>query len=386
MSNHIEKDFLSKYQKHFRTFYSPGRINLIGEHTDYNLGYVMPAAIDRGVTLLIAPNNSDKIRITAYDLNEDIEVNIHNLVKSNQKWPDYLIGVVQQLTKNGHSIGGFDCLFTSDIPVGAGLSSSAAIECVLAYALNSIFSLGESRIALAKMAQAAEIEFVGVQCGIMDQFASIMGKNHCSLLLDCKTGDYSYIPFNFPDYQIVIINSKIKHDLPESDYNLRQQECQEVVRTFRNNGFQVESLRDISFESLEGLHRQLNQTLINRATYVLEENKRVLSFKSALEQSNMEKAGVLMYASHHGLRYLYEVSCSEIDFLVESTLEMDSVVGSRMMGGGFGGCTINIVQKDESEMVMNHIGEQYSSKTGISPDFIVADLVDGTHEIKQAGS
>ena len=343
---------------------SPGRINLIGEHTDYNDGFVLPAAIDKEIILALAANNKDICRLYSYDYSESLEFSLSSFKPSEKGWANYIMGVVDQLQKADHKLQGFDCVFGGDIPIGAGLSSSAALECGTAFGLNELFGLGISKSSLIQHAQKAEHEFAGVQCGIMDQFASTMGKEGYAIRLDCRFLDFSYFPLNFQDYQVLLFDTQVKHSLAGSEYNTRRKECEEGVGILQKRYPQVKSLRDASLEMLHTAKEAMAPVVYKRCLYIVEENERLLSGCSLLEKGDIEGFGAKMYGSHEGLSKQYEVSCPELDFLVDFTKDKEYVVGARMMGGGFGGCTINLVSIDEKEKLIESISKAYQKAFG----------------------
>lgn len=357
---------------------SPGRINLIGEHTDYNEGFVLPAAIDKEMVLAVARNDSDTCRLFSMDFNEGVAFNLQDFKPSDKGWPNYIMGVVDQLQKAGYTIGGFDCVFGGDIPIGAGLSSSAALECGAAFALNQLFGLNIDKISMIRYAQKAEHVFAGVQCGIMDQFASVMGKKDFALQLDCRSLDYHYFPLNLHDYQIVLCDTGVKHALASSEYNTRRLECEQGVAKVREKHPEVKSLRDVSLPMLERVETELDPTIYKRCRYVIEENERLLSGCKLLEQGDIRGFGEKMYGSHEGLSVQYEVSCPELDFLVDYTKDMPYVVGARMMGGGFGGCTINLVAIEEKDTFIKVLTKGYQQQFGLALKTYEVAISDGT--------
>jgi galactokinase len=363
---------------------SPGRVNLIGEHTDYNMGYVLPAAIGKAIYLAIAPREDLRCRVFAIDLNDEYQFAVDELHRSTKGWPDYLMGVVEQMVKGGYALKGFDCVFGGDIPIGAGLSSSAAIEAGLAFALDHMFGLGIDRLALVKMAQRAENEFVGVRCGIMDQYINIFGEPDQVLRIDCRTLERSCYPFD-NGASIVLFNTGVSHSLASSEYNRRRQECAEGVEVIRQSNPGVTHLRDVSPEMLNESAHRMDETILKRCKFVVEEDDRVLGACCALEHRDLRTFGSLMYASHEGLRNEYEVSCEELDFLVELVKGNPHVYGARMMGGGFGGCTINLVESDGVESVGNTVQEQYKNRFGAKPEMYVTSIGPGTRVISADG-
>jgi galactokinase len=357
---------------------SPGRVNLIGEHTDYNMGFVLPAAIDKAIYFAIAPRNDYDCRVFAMDMNEEFKFGIQNLKKSEKGWPNYLMGVVEQLVIAGCNLKGFDCVFGGDIPIGAGLSSSAALEAGLAFALNHIFNLGIDNLTLVKMAQNGENEFVGVKCGIMDQFINIFGKYGNVLRIDCRSLEFNYFPFNYPNISIVLFDTRITHSLAASEYNRRRKECAEGVAKIQKNFSQVHSLRDVSADLLNEYKTKLDRTIFKRCKYVVEENCRLLNACNALEKHDLTAFGSLMYKTHEGLSKDYEVSCKELDYLVYLTMNNPNVFGSRMMGGGFGGCTINLIENNFIESVTNTVAVEYKKKFNLETKIYITKISNGT--------
>lgn len=365
---------------------SPARVNLIGEHTDYNNGFVLPAAIDKMIVLALAPNNRNQIRLFAADMDQpEFETDIiDQLTKSGMGWPDYILGVVDQLQKRGYQVGGFDCLFGGDIPIGAGLSSSAALEGGILTGLSALFDLKLTKMQMAKIGQKAENQFVGVQCGIMDQFANLHGKAGSVIRLDCRSLEYSLYPFEREDIAILLCDTKVRRELATSEYNVRREQCEEGVRILKGFDPTVKSLRDIKNDFLEHRRDTLPLVVYNRCRFVLDENQRVLDACNSLTEGDIEAFGSKMYGSHYGLRDLYEVSCRELDVLVDATENIDAVLGSRMMGGGFGGCTINLVYEKEIEAVTEQIDRHYQTELQIPIDFYVAKIGKGASVLEMA--
>lgn len=357
---------------------SPGRINLIGEHTDYNDGFVMPAAIDKEIIFAMAPSPEGVSQIHSLNFSETVTVDLNNPDRVNHPaWLNYLLGVIRSLKDGGHNISPFVCTVGGNIPVGAGLSSSAAFECGFAFALNEMNGLGLSRQELIKTAQWAEHNYAGVKCGIMDQFASMMGREGFVFVLDCRDLSYEYFPLRFPGYDIVLVDSRVKHSLAGSEYNTRRAECEAGVSELKKHYPDVASLRDVTLQMLEGHHSTLKGKIFDRCRYVVEENHRVQAAGHDLREGNLAEFGKKMYQTHHGLSRLYEVSCAELDFLVDQAQNLD-IPGSRMMGGGFGGCTINIVPRERKDIFAAKIGESYQRQFSIAPLFYTVNIMDGT--------
>lgn len=379
----VKKAFESQFEGTPTYVFSPGRVNLIGEHTDYNKGFVLPAAIDKGIVFALKRTDNSSIRLLSSDLNPNFcEVTrSDSYTKTGVDWADYIIGVVDQIQKAGHSIGGFDCAFGGDVPIGAGLSSSAALEGGIVFGLSELFDLGLSRLEMTKFSMQAENQFVGVQCGIMDQFASLHGNVGRVMKLDCRSLDFDYYPFEWEEIRVLLCDTKVRRTLAGSEYNVRRTQCETGVAVIQQNYPNVKSLRDVTITMLQEHQSQLDEVVYRRCLYVIEENERVEQSCQALLNNELERFGELMYASHEGLRDRYEVSCSELDVLVEATRNVDGVLGSRMMGGGFGGCTINLVHLDKLDESMNEIRAYYHEKTGNEPEFHVVKIGQGTHLI-----
>jgi galactokinase len=340
---------------------SPGRINLIGEHTDYNNGFVLPAAIDKAAYLVITPRNDNALQLHAVDMGEDYCTTLDALQKSvDSTWPNYILGVVQQFVKAGIMVGGFDAALSGDIPIGAGLSSSAAVECAVALALNHLYAAGLDKFSMVKLAQRAENEFVGVQCGIMDQFASMFGKHNHAIKLDCRSLEFEYLPFNMEGIKILLLDTNVKHSLGNTAYNVRRNQCETGVAMVQGAHPEVQSLRDVTIEMLDKYVLKQDPLIHQRCRYVVEENNRLLAACHDLENADLLAFGARMYQSHHGLSKLYEVSCPELDFLVERVKDNPAVLGARMMGGGFGGCTINLVKEEAVEEIITATSKAYT--------------------------
>lgn len=383
MISEITSKFIDLFNSKPLLFRSPGRINIIGEHTDYNEGFVLPAAIDKEMVFAIYPNNLKTLRAFAFDLEKFAEIPISNIQRQTDNlWVNYLGGIIDQLRKNNISIEGIDVVVGGNIPIGAGMSSSAAMECGFIYALNSIFSLDLKTIEMVKMAQMAEHEFAGVKCGIMDQFAVMHGKEKMVMKLDCRSLDFRYEPLDLKDHTILLCDTKVKHNLASSEYNIRRQECEQGVQIVAKKFPDVKSLRDISLEQLEICKNDLNTTVYSRCKYVIEENLRLDKTCIALEKDELEIVGKMLYGSHAGLKNLYSVSCPELDQLVEIAQNTEGVAGARMMGGGFGGCTINILHKDSIADFKNKVNELYYRKKGISESFYEVGIREGTSQIQ----
>lgn len=344
---------------------SPGRINLIGEHTDYNLGFVLPAAIDLCAFVAVAKREDSIIRLFAKDLEEKYQIDLHALVPVENHWSAYILGVVDQLLKSGKSLTGFDLVLTCDVPIGAGMSSSAAVESATAFALNELFGFDLGCIDLVRLAQKAENEFVGVKCGVMDMFASVMGKDAQVIQLDCRDLSYQYFPLHLEDYKIVLFDTGVKHSLAGGEYNLRRQQCEQGVAALQQRFPGVHSLRDVQLSMLDDEFKtSVTDIVYKRCQYVIEENMRLEQGCALLLQNDIKGFGEKMYGSHKGLSELYEVSCKELDFLVSLAKEEESIAGARMMGGGFGGCTINLVKADAVQDLYDRFSQAYHSTMG----------------------
>jgi galactokinase len=360
---------------------SPGRINLIGEHTDYNNGFVLPAAIDKAACFAASLRDDAEIHLYAYDLHERFTLNMHDLKPVGEiNWPNYMLGVVAQFVKKGVKVTGFNAVLTSDIPMGAGLSSSAAVECATASALNELWKTGFDKITLVKMAQLAEQEYAGVQCGIMDQFASMFGEKNKVIRLDCQSLEYLYYPLEMKGLAVVLLDTHVKHALASSQYNLRRKQCEEGVARIRIKYPEVKSLRDADMYMLNACVSRQN-IVYNRCKYVIEEKQRLLDACAALANNDTVTFGEKMFATHDGLSREYAVSCKELDFLVDAVRNDPDVLGARMMGGGFGGCTINLVKEAAVDDLIKRLTPVYKQNMGLELQAYVVSLEQGTSVI-----
>lgn len=358
---------------------SPGRINLIGEHTDYNNGFVLPAAIDKAAWFAITPRKDNIIHLSSVDLQEAYETTTHSLIPSmKHAWYDYILAVTDQFKKAGYTIAGFDAALTADIPIGAGLSSSAAIECAVAFALNEWLQAGLTKLELVKIAQKAENEYVGLQCGIMDMFASMFGKRNHVIKLDCRSLEYQYEPLNLDGYKVVLFDTNVKHTLASSQYNVRRQQCETGVNLVQQQVPGINSLRDVDMSMLNKYVQSVNTEVYNRCRFVVEEVERLQEGCIDLEKNDIEAFGKKMFATHEGLSHLYEVSCAELDFLVDYVKHDPAVAGARMMGGGFGGCTINLVKEEAVEKLAEQLKIAYAAAMQKELKVYIAQIGQGT--------
>ena len=358
---------------------SPGRINLIGEHTDYNNGFVMPAAIDKKIHFKFRRNNTENLgRIYSETFNAYVEFNLQKITKSTNSWENYLLGVIDEIQKLGKQLQGFDCIMKSELPIGAGISSSAALECGFAGGLNSLFNLDLAEMEIVKLSQRAENNFVGSNCGIMDQFASVMSKKDHFIKLDCESLEATFIPAKIQHCKLLLLNTNVSHNLADSEYNTRRQECETAVAVIQQKYTAIKSLRQVTFNMLEEFKEKIGPIGFMRCRYVLEENERVQETEKALRDGDLETIEKLMYASHRGLQHQYEVSCPELDFLVDFSEEKPFIYGSRMMGGGFGGCTINLIEADKIDAYFEEVKKVYQEKFDITPTAITVVPDEGT--------
>jgi galactokinase len=386
--NYNQQDVANKFRALFNTspliVRSPGRINLIGEHTDYNNGFVMPAAIDYGTFFAIAEAHDGVSEIYSLMYDETISVDLQQVKPSETvNWVNYLLGIVFQLVRDGHTLKPFKCALGGNIPIGSGLSSSASVECGFAYALNELNALKLDKQEMVFMAQWSEHNFVGVKCGIMDQFASMMGKNGNVILLDCQSLDYSYSPLTLGEYAIVLCDTKVKHALVDSDYNRRRNECERGVALLQQYYPTIKSLRDVTEAMLEKHKTEFSGKEYNRCLYVVQEINRVIEANNHLQANDLISFGKKMYETHEGLSKLYEVSCPELDFFVDIAKNTPAVLGARMMGGGFGGCTINIVKSTAVTAFVDQIKASYKKQFNIDAMVYPVKISDGVSIVRE---
>jgi len=377
--------FRGGFIKHFdgttgSVYASPGRVNLIGEHTDYNGGFVFPGAVDKGIMAEIKFNGTDKVRAYSIDLKDYVEFGLNEEDAPRTSWARYIFGVCREIIKRGYEIPGFNTAFAGDVPLGAGMSSSAALESTFAFALNDMLNLGIDKFELAKIGQATEHNYCGVKCGIMDQFASIFGKAGSLIRLDCRSLEYKYFPFDPKGYKLVLVDSVVKHELASSAYNKRRESCENAVAAIKKRHPEVEFLRDVNMGWLEEVKGEISEEDFMRAEYVIEEIQRVLDVSDALERDDYETVGQKMYETHYGMSKLYEVSCEELDFLNDCA-KKNGVTGSRVMGGGFGGCTINLVKDELYDAFIKDAKESFKAKFGKSPKVYDVVISDGARKL-----
>ena len=377
MQQSVLQQFRHLYGGEAALYRAPGRINLLGEHTDYNGGFVLPAAVDREIWFAIRRNDGDLCRIYAMDLQEEDQFQVSNVQKSPKSWPNYLRGVVAQFVAAGYPLTGFDLVFGGNIPQGAGMSSSAALECGLATALNDLHGFQIPKTQIALLAQKAEHEYAGVHCGIMDQFASIHGRASRAIRLDCRSMEFAYFPIDLTRHTLLLCNTGVKHSLASSEYNTRRNECEQGLAAIRLGDPAIASLRDVTPAILADLAPQLPENVAKRLTYVVQENDRVEQATAALESNDLPRFGQLMYDTHAGLRDLYAVSCAELDLLVDQTMARPEVLGARIMGGGFGGCTLNLVETAGVDALVRDLSIAYFNAFGVALEVYPIKIVDG---------
>lgn len=382
----MEIDFVrSRFIKHFDgltgTLYtSPGRINLIGEHTDYNGGFVFPGAIDKSMLAELRPNGTNQVRAYSIDLKDFVEFDLNDENPPRTSWAKYIYGVCMEMKKRGVAVQGFNTAFAGDVPLGAGMSSSAALESTYAFALNDLFKGNIDKFELAKVGQATEHLYVGVKCGIMDQFASVFGKAGNLMLLDCRSLEHKYYPFKPEGYKLVLLDSVVKHELASSAYNKRRESCERAVAAIQKNQPEVAFLRDATISMLDAVKNEISNEDYMRARYVIEEIQRVMDVCDALEKGDYETVGACMYGTHHGMSKLYEVSCEELDFL-NDVAKKNGVTGSRVMGGGFGGCTINLVKNELYDAFIADAKSTFKAAYGHEPKIYDVVISNGARKL-----
>lgn len=379
-------DVRSRFQKHFdgttgSVYAAPGRINLIGEHTDYNNGFVFPGAVEQGMIAEIKPNDTRIVRAYSIDLKDYVEFSLDDEAGPKASWARYIFGVCREMMALGVPVEGFNTAFAGDVPLGAGMSSSAALESVYAFALNDLW--GGNKVApmeLARVGQRTEHKYLGCKCGIMDQFASVHGKAGSLMRLDCRSGEFEYFPFHPKGYKLVLVNSCVKHELVGSPYNDRRESCERVAAVIGKHHPEVESLRDANYAMLDEVKGEVSEEDYKRAKYVIGEVDRVLKVCDALEKDDYETVGEQMYATHEGLSHEYEVSCEELDYLNDIAKEI-GVTGSRIMGGGFGGCTINLVAEELYAHFVEEVKSKFKARFGKDPIIIDVVIGDGARKL-----
>ena len=373
----VNDKFLTLFGKPGVVYASAGRINLIGEHTDYNGGFVFPGAIDKVIMAEILPNNTDQVNVFSIDINEEAQFGFNEDDAPSQSWACYIFGVCREILKRGGVVKGFDAVFAGDVPLGAGLSSSAALESCFAYALNDLFNdNGINKFELARIGQSTEHNYCGVNCGIMDQFASVMGQKGKLMRLDCRSMEFEYFPFESDEYELILVDSRVKHELADSPYNKRRQSCERVAKRLG-----LDTLRDATLEMLGNILPDKTAEDYFRAKFVIEEKERVLAVCDALNAGDFEKVGRKMYETHDGLSKDYSVSCEELDFLNDLAKEC-GVTGSRIMGGGFGGCTINLVRKKLTDAFVQTAKDRFNEKYGHEPKVYPVVISDGARKVE----
>jgi galactokinase len=378
-TDHLKSIFAETFQQEPLVVRSPGRINIIGEHTDYNEGFVLPASIDKAVSMAITLRDDDEIHIVAADLDQRLNTRLQDLAPGHPMgWPNYILGSASEFAKKGLPVKGFNAVLSSDVPIGAGLSSSAAVECATVFALNELLNTNLDRLTMVQMAQHAEHEYAGVNCGIMDQFASMMGKKDKLIKLDCRSLEYEYIPFKLEGIKLLLLNTNVKHSLASSEYNTRRETCEAAVELIREHRPELTSLRNATELMLDNYVKPVNRLVDMRSRYVVQEIERLLRACDALQHDDIHALGKLMYATHDGLSKMYGVSCKELDWLVDRVRDNEAVLGARMMGGGFGGCTINLVREDAIGSLVDDLQPAYEYAMNLPLSYYVASIDNGT--------
>ena len=363
---------------------APGRINLIGEHTDYNNGFVLPAAVEHAIYFAIGKSDHPgRCSLISLDFDDryDFDLVVMKPLPADS-WQNYIMGVIAEIQKSGRTVEGFNLVFSGNVPRGSGMSSSAALECGTCAGLNELFDLRIPKVEMVKMSQMAEHNYAGVKCGIMDQFASMMGFKDQALLLDCQSLEYRHFPIELNDYSLLLCNSNVTHSLASSEYNVRRQQCEEGVSVLQQKFPEIASLRDVSMEQLDQVKDHLQEVVYRRCKYVIEENSRVNAFSAALTQSDLVKAGDILKSAQQAMRDEYEITCPEIDFMADFANANDDVLGARMMGGGFGGCTLNLIKKGKEATFITELNEAYEGQFNKEITPIQVKISDGVSLIK----
>ena len=376
----IKDKFVALFGENYRIYTSPGRVNLIGEHTDYNGGYVFPGAIDKGIYAAIQPNGTNSVRAYSIDYQSYVEFEMREDDRPEEPWARYIFGVVREIQKRGFEPKGFDTVFAGDVPLGAGMSSSAALESTFAFALNDMYDLGIDKFELARIGQSTEHHYCGVMCGIMDQFASIFGKKGHLMRLNCATMEFEYFPFDPKGYKVVLLDTVVKHELASSAYNKRRASCENACNHIKHKHNEINYLSDACYNLLEEIKDEISEEDFMRAKYVIGEKQRVLDVCEALEKGDYETVGDRMYGTHYGMSKEYEVSCDELDFLNDIAKEC-GVTGSRVMGGGFGGCTINLVKEELYDKFIETAKDKFNKRFGHEPKVYDVVISDGARRI-----
>ncbi|TXD54125.1 MULTISPECIES: galactokinase [unclassified Polaribacter] len=374
----VKEEFIKRFHKEPLLVFSPGRINIIGEHTDYNGGFVFPAAVDKGIVAAIQKSDVGICTAIALDLESTIEFELDKLKPSKEgSWENYVFGVVAEILNSNKVLGNFNIIFKGNIPGGAGMSSSAALENSVVFGLNELFDLGLTKTEMILISQKAEHNYVGVKCGIMDQYASMFGVKDNALLLDCRTIKATAYKIDFKEHQFMLINTNVTHSLADSAYNDRRSACESIAELLK-----VATLRDATEKDLEKINNKVTPVNYQKALYVVQEIDRTQKAAKAIQENDLEKLGALMYASHNGLQHQYKVSCDELDFLVLQAKKNKQVLGARMMGGGFGGCTINLIAKSEAKAFGEATAKSYKNKFGTDCSVYFINLSEGTHLVQ----
>lgn len=382
ISKKLKSAFTDQFQQEPLLVRSPGRINIIGEHTDYNEGFVLPAAIDKAAYIAVSLREDDEIHLVAMDLNEKFSVKLNDLKPVGDiSWPNYILGSAAQFVKRGVKLPGFNAVLTSDVPIGAGLSSSAAVECATVFALNELLQTNIDRLTMVQMAQKAEHEFAGVMCGIMDQFASMMGKKDAVIKIDCRSLEFEYVPFKLEGIKVLLLNTNVKHSLASSEYNTRRKECETAVEWVREHVAGINSLRNVTEEMLDKYVLPRDPLIDKRSRYVVQEIERLVQGCNDLQNGDLAALGQKMFATHDGLSKMYAVSCKELDWLVDQVRNNEAVLGARMMGGGFGGCTINLVKESHIESLVATLAPAYEREMQLPLTHYIASIDNGTEII-----